>query len=302
MERPVCLVTGANAGIGRAAARLLAARGAHVILGCRSPERGERAADEIRAVQPDAAVDVLALDLSASASIAAACADFRATGHRRLDVLIHNAADFDLGRKAPVLTDDGIESVWATNHLGPVRLTQALSPELAASRQARVITVASKGLVLFPRLRVDLEDPEFRRRRFSVPAAYYQSKLAQVMYTSWLAERHRGTGLTANCVRVPNVRIDVSRYPDVSPLQRRAYALKQRFAITPEAMAEVYVSLALDPALATTTGAYIDERRRRVRPNAWARDPDHVRAVMELTARYVPGLIEGVPTGGGRDA
>ena len=125
-----------------------------------------------------------------------------------------------------------------------------------------------------------------------MPAAYYQSKLAQVMYTAWLAERHAGTGLTANCVRVPNVRIDVARYPDLSPLQRRAYALKQRFAITPEAMAETYVWLALDPALATTTGAYVDKRRRHVKPNAWARDPDHVQALMERTARYVPGLLD----------
>jgi NAD(P)-dependent dehydrogenase (short-subunit alcohol dehydrogenase family) len=173
-----------------------------------------------------------------------------------------------------------------------VRLTHALAPELAASRRPRVVTVASKGLVLFPRLRVDLDDPEFGRRRVSVQAAYYQSKLAQVMYTTWLAERHRAAGLTANCVRVPNVRIDLARYPDLGPWQRRAYALKQRFAITPEAMAETYVWLAHDPDLATTTGAYVDERRRRVKPNAWARDPRHVEALMERTARYVPGLLD----------
>lgn len=293
MDRPVVLVTGGNAGIGRAAAHQLAGRGAHVVLACRSVERGERAAKEIRAAHPDAAVEVLAMDLASASSIAAGCEAFRAAGHRRLDVLIHNAADFDLGRTTPVLTEDGIESVWATNHLGPVRLTHALATELAASPQPRVVTVASKGLVLFPRLRVDLEDPEFRRRRFSVPAAYYQSKLAQVMYTAWLAERRRGTGLTANCVRVPNVRVDVARYPDLSALQRRAYALKQRFAITPEAMAETYVWLALDPALASTTGTYVDERRRPVQPNAWARDPRHVEAVMALTARYVPGILDG---------
>jgi NAD(P)-dependent dehydrogenase (short-subunit alcohol dehydrogenase family) len=292
MNRPVVLVTGGNAGIGRAAAQGLAAAGAHVVIACRNAERGERAAAEIRSARAGAAVEVVVMDLASASSIAAGCEAFRAAGHRRLDVLIHNAAEFDLGRTAPVLTDDGVESVWATNHLGPVRLTHDLMPELLSSTQPRVVTVASKGLLLFPRLRVDLDDPEFRRRRFSVPAAYYQSKLAQVMYTTWLAIRHAGTALTANCVRVPNVRIDVARYPDLSPIQRWAYGLKQRFAITPEVMAETYVWLALDPALAAATGTYVDERRQRVQPNAWARDPRHVQALMEVTAGYVPGLLD----------
>jgi NAD(P)-dependent dehydrogenase (short-subunit alcohol dehydrogenase family) len=290
MDRRICLLTGGNAGIGRAAARQLAARGAHVVIAARNPDRGRQTVEAIRREVPGAEVEALTMDLSSAASIAAGCAAWRAAGHRRLDVLIHNAAEFDVGRRTPVYTADGIESVWATNHLGPVRLTHDLAPELAASDQARIITVASQGLVLYPRLQVDLDDPEFRRRPFSVQAAYYQSKLAQVMYTRWLAEHYRGTPITANCVRVTNVRIDVDRYPDLRPWQRRLYAIKSRFSITPDTMAETYVSLALDPALVGTSGGYVDERRRSVRPNAWARDPRHVQAVMALTASYVPGL------------
>ena len=216
MDRPICLVTGGNAGIGRAAARQLAARGARVIIAARNPERGRQAVEAIRREAPRGDVEALTMDLSSAASIAAGCEAWRDAGHDRLDVLIHNAAEFDLGRRSPALSADGIESVWATNHLGPVRLTHELAPELAASAQARIVTVASQGLVLHPRLRVDLDDPEFRRRRFSVQAAYYQSKLAQVMYASWLAERYRGTPVTATCVRVTNVRIDLDRYPDLA--------------------------------------------------------------------------------------
>jgi NAD(P)-dependent dehydrogenase (short-subunit alcohol dehydrogenase family) len=62
-------------------------------------------------------------------------------------VIIHNAADFDISRKHPVNSTDGVESVWATNHVGPVLLNQQLQPELLRSRQGRVITVSSQGLV-----------------------------------------------------------------------------------------------------------------------------------------------------------
>ena len=96
---------------------------------------------------------------------------------------MHNAADFDIARKAPRFSEDGIERVWATNHLGPVLLTELLLPALRRSPGGRILTVASRGLSLYPRLTVDLEDPEFRKRRFSVQKAYYQSKLAQVMYS-----------------------------------------------------------------------------------------------------------------------
>jgi NAD(P)-dependent dehydrogenase (short-subunit alcohol dehydrogenase family) len=98
-----------------------------------------------------------------------------------LDVLIHNAATFDIRQKERVLTEEGIEKVWATNHVGPVLLTDLLLPAVKRSEQGRIITISSKGLISYPFLRVDLADAEFARRKFSVQKAYYQSKLAQVM-------------------------------------------------------------------------------------------------------------------------
>jgi NAD(P)-dependent dehydrogenase (short-subunit alcohol dehydrogenase family) len=290
MTGSVCLITGGNAGIGRAAALQLARAGARVVIACRDPERGAAAVDAIRAAVSGAHVDCVAMDLSSRRSIEAGSEAFRLLGHGGLDVLIHNAADFDIARNEPHDSDEGVESVWATNHIGPVALTHTLDPELTMSEQARVITVSSQGLVLHPFLRVDLADPEFRSRRFRVASAYYQSKLAQVMYTFWLAERFRGTAKTANCIRVTNVQIDTSRYPGLTPLQRRMYVLKSRFSITAEGMAETYTALALDPAFTAVSGGYFDEHRRRVGAGAWASDPRNVRDVMTLTARYVPGL------------
>jgi NAD(P)-dependent dehydrogenase (short-subunit alcohol dehydrogenase family) len=286
----VCLITGGNAGIGRAAATQLARQGARVVIACRSHKRGEEAVALIREQSGSGSVSLLVMDLSSRRSIASGCEAFRSL-HDRLDVLVHNAADFDIGRKAPVRSEDGVETVWATNHVGPVLLTRQLGRELSRSAQGRVVTVASKGLVMHPFLRVSLSDPELQTGGYRVDKAYYQSKLAQVMYTTWLADRLRETRITANCVRVTNVRVDLDRYPDLSPLAKRMYAAKSRFSISPEEMAETYVWLALSDEVTGTTGGYFDERRRRVSPGRYAGDPEQVRRVMELTERYVPGVL-----------
>lgn len=221
------------------------------------------------------------------------CRAFRRGGHRRLDVLIHNAADFDVSRSGPLYSEDGVETIWATNHIGPVLLTQQCEKELCRSGQGRVITVSSKGLMVHPFLKVDLEDPEFRRGGFRKDKAYYQSKLAQEMYTYWLVGRYRGTGKTANCVRVANVKLDLHRYPGLSRFQKRLYGIKSRFAISPERMAETYVWLALSPQVAGVSGVCFDAKRRQIGPGRYAGAPANIRKVMELTAQYVPGLLSG---------
>jgi NAD(P)-dependent dehydrogenase (short-subunit alcohol dehydrogenase family) len=290
MSRKVCMITGGNAGIGRAAAIQLAQQGADVIVASRSQERGDEAVASIRRQTGSNSVALVVMDLSSPKSILAGCEAFR-VHHDRLDVLIHNAADFDISRKQPAYSGEGVETVWATNHVGPVFLTQQLGPELRCSEQGRIITVASQGLVMHPFLKVDVDDPEFRGGSFRVDKAYYQSKLAQVMYTYWLAERLRGTSMTINCVRVTNVKIDTDRYPNLSSLNKRLYTIKSRFSLSPERMAEVYVWLAVSPDVATVSGGYFNEKRQPVSSSRFSIDPSNIRRVMELTEKYVPGLL-----------
>jgi NAD(P)-dependent dehydrogenase (short-subunit alcohol dehydrogenase family) len=229
------------------------------------------------------------VDMVLQESIRRLAATFLA-GHQTLDVLIHNAAAFDYAQQQRAKTAEGIETIWATNHLGPVLLTNLLLDALRRSEQGRVLTVASKGLVLFPRLEVDLDDPEFEHRKWTVTRAYYQSKLAQVIYTYWLAERLAGTAITVNCVRVTNVRLDLRRYPGLSRLVRLAYAIKSRFAISPARMARTYTYLATSDEVRGTTGRCFDERNREVRTNRSTYDREHVARVMELTTRYLADL------------
>ena len=285
-ERRCCLVTGANAGIGWAAARQLAAEGHRVLMLCRDPKRGEDAVARLRQAQPDARCELVLGDLASARSIQAVASTID-----ELDVLVHNAAAFDLGQKARTLSPDGIESIWATNYLGPALLTELLTPVLHRSRDARVLAVCSKGLALMPWLQVDLDDPEFSRRRFRVPHAYYQSKLAHLAWALWLAEQWRDSNVRVHAVRVGNVRIELSRYPGLAWPLRTAYAVKSRFAMTAEAMARCYTWLATSDAARQSTGGYWDAPERSAPVSPWARNAANRRALATLTASQLELLI-----------
>jgi NAD(P)-dependent dehydrogenase (short-subunit alcohol dehydrogenase family) len=287
MTEKICAITGANSGIGKAAAIQIAQAGYRVILACRNLARGEIALREIREQSGSDAVELMIVDMSLRSSIRAFAEAF-CSRHETLDVLIHNAAAFDTTRKEAVFTTEGVESIWATNHVGPVLLTDLLLDSIERSEQGRIITISSKGLIAYPFLKVNLEDPEFRRRKFSVAKAYYQSKLAQVMYTYWLAEKLRGTLVTVNSIRVTNVKIDIeSRYPDASRVARSMYAMKSRFSISPEEMARTYTYLAFSDEVSQTTGAYFDDPSHLVSSSGYSRDRENIDKVMDLTMSYL---------------
>jgi NAD(P)-dependent dehydrogenase (short-subunit alcohol dehydrogenase family) len=290
MNKSIILITGGNSGIGKAAAIKLAFQGAKVIIGCRNADRGKEALSDIRKESGSENVSMLLIDLSSNKSIQTASDEFRkANGH--LDCLIHNAADFDISQKTPEYSEDGIEKIWATNHLGPVRLTKHLEKELERSGQGRIVTIASKGLIAHPFLKVRLDDPEFKQGGFSVEKAYYQSKLAQIMYTYWLAEKYQNKSITANCIRVTNVQIDISRYPNLSSIAKKLYAMKSKFSITPQQMAEVYVWLATSTEALKYSGEYFDEKCQKVSSGKYSKDPENIHELMKITEKYVPGLL-----------
>jgi NAD(P)-dependent dehydrogenase (short-subunit alcohol dehydrogenase family) len=135
----VALVTGANSGMGKETARELARMGAQVVLGCRSHQLGEAAANEIIQTTGSTGVTVMQVDLSSPASVRA-LAHAVARRFPKLDVLVHNAAA-SLGMRE--VTSDGFERHWATNVLGPHLLTMLLLPAHAASGQGRIVTVST---------------------------------------------------------------------------------------------------------------------------------------------------------------
>ena len=187
------VVTGANSGTGREAARRLAAAGAHVVMAVRTVAKGEQARDEILAGQPGARLEVRRVDLADLASVAEFADGLIADG-RPVDVLINNA-----GVMAPptrMTTADGFELQFGSNFLGPFALTMRLLPLVLAAPAPRVVTMSS-GVASYGRIRFD--DLQWQRG-YRPNLAYAQSKLADLMMTlhlAGLAARH-GWNLMSN--------------------------------------------------------------------------------------------------------
>jgi NAD(P)-dependent dehydrogenase (short-subunit alcohol dehydrogenase family) len=282
------IITGANSGIGKAAAIQLAQLGAHVVMMCRSRERGEQALQEVRAAANSDKLELILVDMASQASVRRAVAEFLGR-HAQLDVLIHNAANFDHRQTEPVLTEDGLETVFATNHVNIFLMTHLLLETLKASAPSRIITVASKGLVTYPFLDIDFDNLN-GEKRFSMQRAYYQSKQAQVMFTFDLAERLKGAGVTVNCVRVGNVAITDERLTHLPGWLLKIYHLKRRFALTPEKMAETYVWLAADPDLQEVTGGYWDAPNVPVKANKHAYNRETQKRLWQVTEAKIKQL------------
>ena len=190
MTGRVVMVTGANAGMGKEIVLALAAMGAHVVMVCRDRARGEAARAQAQQAMRGADIGLLISDLSSQQSIRDLVRDFNA-GHDRLHVLVNNAG---VTQRTRVQTVDGLESVFATNHLGPFLLTNLLLPVLTASAPARIVTVASGAHAMG---KIDFDDLQ-SAKSYNEIRAYNQSKLANLLFTYELARRIAGTGVTAN--------------------------------------------------------------------------------------------------------
>ncbi|WIA99224.1 SDR family oxidoreductase [Curtobacterium sp. MCBA15_012] len=196
------VVTGANSGTGKEAAKRLAAAGASVVMGVRTPSKGEDAAAEIRREHPSADLEVRRLDLADLASVHA-FAEGLLADDRRPDVLVNNA-----GVMAPperFTTADGFELQFGTNFLGPFALTNLLLPALLDSAGnarphpgaalPRVVTMSSLAAVGG---RIRFTDLQWEHG-YNPWRAYAQSKLADLLLTLHLHRLtvERGWALTS---------------------------------------------------------------------------------------------------------
>jgi len=181
----ICLVSGANAGLGRSTARGLASRGATVHLLCRDRERGEVARDELRRETGSARIELDVVDVSDLGSIR------RFIEHLdvpHVDVLVHNAGVLPGQR---VVTSDGLELCFATHVAGPHLLTRLLVPRLGDD--ARVIFVSSGGMYT---QRLDLDDLNRDREPYDGVVAYAQTKRMQVILAERWSRRLAETGVS----------------------------------------------------------------------------------------------------------
>ncbi len=281
MSGRICIITGANSGIGKETALGLAHMGARVVMVCRNAEKGKAALEEIRRESGSSQVDLLIADMSSQASVRALAEEIRQK-YPRLDVLVNNAGGAPPAR---TLSADGIEMTLATNHLGPALLTLLLLDLLKAGAPSRIINVSSCEAQSPARL--DMNDLQFERRKYGNIAAYRQSKLLMNTFTFELARRLTGTGVTANCLHPGAVATNI--WSAAAPLIGRLIILVVKpFMLTSKQGAAVSLYLATSPEVAQVSGEYF-VKSRPAKSNPLSRDPK-LMAEVWLCTKKMTGL------------
>jgi NAD(P)-dependent dehydrogenase (short-subunit alcohol dehydrogenase family) len=233
-ENQIAAVTGATGAIGKAIARKLSELNYQVYLIARDPARCVQAAEEIKQETSNRNVFCSVIDLSRQHSIQQAASQWDGPLH----LLINNAAVTPSARQE---TPEGIELQFATNVLGYFWMSHYFQEALSAAAPSRIVNVASYwagGL--------DLDDLEFRRRKYSNQAAYRQSKQADRMLTYEFAEEFQPFGITVNACHPGDVNSQLSNNLGFGGSQ------------TPEQGAKTPVWLGTSQALAGVTGKYFE--------------------------------------------
>jgi NAD(P)-dependent dehydrogenase (short-subunit alcohol dehydrogenase family) len=246
MDRPICLITGATDGVGKATATALAAKGHSVVLVARNEAKAAAVTSEIVAATNNGDVDYLTADLR-SLSQLHRLADTFSVRYPRLDVLINNAGIIMPQR---VITEDGYETTFQVNYLAQFYLTQLLLGELGKSPQGRVINLGSSVY------RAGKFDPDNLQseNRFSTSGAYAASKLCVLLFTIELARQLESTRITANAVHPGIVRTPMMRQAQ-GALRLISYAALP-FSRSPERGAATSVFLADAPDATQISGQY----------------------------------------------
>jgi NAD(P)-dependent dehydrogenase (short-subunit alcohol dehydrogenase family) len=246
MNGKICLVTGGNSGIGKASAVGLAKMGATVVVVSRNKEKGETALTDIIAKGGNKNVELIQADMSSQDSIHKLAEEFR-TRHEKLHVLINNAGVY-LTRRTT--TENGLETTFATNYIGPFLLTSLLLDILKASAPSRIVNVTSDA---HNGANIHFEDLQ-GEKRFSGWQAYGQSKLAMILFTHELAKKLEGTGVTVNSAHPGVVRTNFAK--NNGGIVMLGFRFLGIFFISPESSAKRILYVATSPDLEGVTGKY----------------------------------------------
>ncbi|WP_118914096.1 SDR family NAD(P)-dependent oxidoreductase [Mycobacterium shigaense] len=257
-----CVITGASAGLGRWAARALAAAGAHVVLAARNPAALAETAQWIATEVPGARTSTVPLDLTALSSVRAAAA-LIADIAPAIHVLMNNAGVMftPFGQTA-----DGFENQIGTNHFGHFELTRLLIGQLAAAQGARLVTLSSGGHIMGD---VDFDDLNWDRREYDKFVAYGASKTANILHAKEADRRLRDEGIRAFAVHPGTVATSLARYmsrEDFSNLRKLIAAnggpgASRLDFLTPDQGAATQVWAAVSPELDGRGGLYLEDCR-----------------------------------------
>ena len=279
----IAVVTGGNSGVGRSAAELLVRKGVHVTIICRNRERGERACAELReAAKPTGTeVELQLADLSRQEDVRRV-SDRIASNVDRIDILVNNAG---ISQARRVLSVEGFELAFATNHLGHFLLTRRLRGRLEAGR-GRIVNVSSRAHRRGDFRRAPLEDIARGRAWKGGLQAYSDSKLANILFTFESVRRWGGLGITANALHPGVLATDIWKK---SPVVARLLFLPLTWLMAgPDVGGRAVMSLVSDPARDHVTGRYFSVEKE-VRAESAARDRELARELWDRSVEWTRG-------------
>jgi NAD(P)-dependent dehydrogenase (short-subunit alcohol dehydrogenase family) len=248
MDSKICVITGANAGIGKETALTLAKKGFFIILICRNPEKGKQALRDIRAASSENLHDLFIADFADLKAVDAMTIALRQK-YNRIDVLINNAGLFHSKR---TYTKDGIELLFQVNYLTPFMLTLRLLDLLKQSPNARIINISSVGHYFG---NIYFNDLLLKKGRYDGLKMYNQTKLANVLFSFELARRLAGTGITVNALSPGMVNTNIP-YKNAEGLYPFLWTLSKPFLRNLAKGAETSVYLASAAEVANISGKY----------------------------------------------
>ena len=249
MEGKTVVITGGNAGIGKATAVALAKKGAEIVITSRSADKAEAAVNEIRSASGNDKVDYVLIDLSSQKSVRQAAEELK-TKCPKIDVLINNAGCYisDLQLNA-----DGLEMQFGTNHIGHFLLTNLIIDNIKSAGKARIINLSS--IAHKSTRELNLNDINYENQEYGGWKAYSRSKYCNILFTKELAKRLEGSGVTANAVHPGGVRTEIAE-KNANWFTKLGWIVMKPFMITVEKGAATSIYLASSPEAEGETGGY----------------------------------------------
>ena len=278
LDGKIVVITGANTGIGKETAVDLAKRGAKVIVGCRNLEKGKAALKEIQERSGSTDVFLEKLDLASLDSVRK-FADSILKSEPRLDILINNAGIMMCPYQK---TKDGFEMQFGTNHLGHFLLTMLLLDLLKKSAPSRIVNVSSYGHSMGSG-KINFDDIHWEKS-YSAWPAYYNSKLANVLFTRELSKRLEGSHVTANSLHPGVVRTELARHIIYS---RVIFSLVLWYITkSPEQGAQTTIHCAVAEEMEGVSGKYLADCAIK-EPCKGAQDDDAAKKLWDLSLKLV---------------
>jgi NAD(P)-dependent dehydrogenase (short-subunit alcohol dehydrogenase family) len=310
MKDKIVIITGANSGIGKAAAIKFASEGYRVVMACRNMKMSRTAQIEVIDASKNSNVALMKLDVSSFDSIRSFCTAFKAK-YPRLDILIHNAAYLNHGVKEYRLSPENIELSFATNTFGPYLITRLLLEHFAKSSDPRILHACTTNIKNFFNPKREIEFDNLRgeqkdTRPYSTYKMYGDSKMALLMLTFKMAEELRSKGIKVNALQINRVKLSKETIKKMHSVWRVFARAQNLINPSPSGMANNYFQICTSDEFKDVTGQLINHKLEIVTPSItekgftqlknifgsstypkYANNPQHIERIWELSNTLV---------------